>query len=170
MLPFPGGPFRIDLMGRPPRVGSFRQARQDAEHGVIGGVPCRIVDVGRLVDMKKTQRDRDYEVIGRLAAQAFRYADRHPEARQGLGPWLARELRSPELLLALADRWPKGRQMLRRAGRAASKLAAEGENEESIRLVLEMEAQEHKVKDRAYWRERLAELRKIRRLKRRPRG
>jgi hypothetical protein len=33
-----------------------------------------------------------------------------------------------------------------------------------------MEAQEHKVKDRAYWRERLAELRKIRRLKRRPRG
>jgi len=172
MLPFTGGAFRIDIMGRPPRVGDFRQAWRDAEEGQIGGAACKIVDVGRLVDMKKTQRDRDYEVIGRLAAQAFHYADRHPDARDALGPWVARELRSPELLVALAVRWPKGRQMLRCAGRPACDLAAEARRggEESIRRALDEEAQEYKGKDRAYWRERLAELREMRRrMKRRQR-
>ena len=165
MLPFKGGAFRIDIMGRPPRVGDFRQAWRDAEEGQIGGAACKIVDVGRLVDMKKTQRDRDYEVIGRLAAQAFHYADRHPEARDTLGPWVVRELRSPELLMALASRWPKGRRMLQRAGRPACELAGSLPcgDEESIHRALHEEAQEYKGKDRAYWRERLAELRELRR-------
>ena len=172
MLPFQGGAFRIDVMGRPPRVDDFRQAWRDAEKAQIGGVACKIVDVGRLVDMKKTQRDRDYEVIGRLAAQAFHYADRHPKARAALGPWLARELRSAELLLALARRWPNGRQVLRSSGRPVCDLAAEASrgSEGSIRCALDEEAEEYKRKDREYWRARLAELRGLRRrMKRRQR-
>ncbi|HKY39854.1 MAG TPA: hypothetical protein VJN18_28150 [Polyangiaceae bacterium] len=57
----------LDVMGQPPRVGSFSEAilrarRIATDHGLIP-----TVGIKDLVEIKKTQRASDYPIIGRLA-------------------------------------------------------------------------------------------------------
>jgi len=71
------GPRFLDVMGRPPRVGAFGAARRRAR---ILGSPwgkLPVVAIRELVELKKTRRLGDYEVISKLA----RISRRRPAAR-----------------------------------------------------------------------------------------
>lgn len=170
MIPADAGEYRLDLMGRPPRVGDFAQAWDDAVVVTVEGIQFRVLDIPRLVDIKKTQRPRDYDVICRLLEPLFEHACAHPEEQARIGPWLAKELRTPESLLAMAATWPQGPALLRASGRPACVLAAEhpeahqSQDERVLDAIvqeLRREQQALEDEDRAYWRRRLAELRRL---------
>jgi len=160
------GDFRIDILGRPPRVGSFLKAQSSAELTAIGGVSCRIVDLANLVKMKKTQRARDYEVIQRLVDAVFEYADTHPDEQNTLGPWLARELRTIDNLHRMAKKWKNGKNYLRQCERPICKAVLNMEhfnekNREYLLSILEKETRELQFRDREYWRQKMREIRGI---------
>ena len=173
MVPTEAGEYRVDIMCRPPRVDSFAEAWRDSVTVIVDDVEFRVLDIARLVDIKKTQRPRDYDVICRLLEPLFEYASEHPDQQKRLGPWLARELRYPEYLLAMAATWGKGQALLKAAGRRACQIAAERPDAhdtqdesvvDAVREELRLEQQALEDEDRAYWRERLAELRQLRRM------
>lgn len=92
---FRAGPIRArtDFVTRPPRIDSraLEGLWQDAERA-SGPIP--FVDVGTLIELKKTNRERDYAVIGELA----RLLDDPFQALQAS--------RSARDLLDLAQRYP----------------------------------------------------------------
>ncbi len=59
-------PIFLDVMGRPPRVGAFDDAhgRSRLFDTEWGRIPT--VSIPDLIELKKTQRPRDYPIIGRL--------------------------------------------------------------------------------------------------------
>ena len=167
MVPWGDGEIRIDLMGNPPRVGSFDAAMREATWATVQGVRFPVVDVPRLVAMKKTQRKRDEDVIGRLVDLVYAYGEGRAEARQRLCPFLARELRDPEKLKALRW-WPDGESCLKESRRPVAeeilRLPADGEEDFArARALLDEEARQWQEADRRYWRVRLEELRALRR-------
>jgi len=168
--------YRVDLMTHPPRVGAFDAAERDATESSVAGVRCPVVDLARLVELKKTQRDEDYPVIARLVSAIFRYLDGHPDERQRLGLWVCHESRSPEELLTIATEWPGGAAMLADTGRAAAVAAVEAASRRpfdwelaagEVGQALRREQDALQREDREYWRPRLAELRALHRADRR---
>jgi hypothetical protein len=69
VLPDPdsGSDVYLDVMGCPPRVGSFTDAKQRARDFDTRWGCLHTVGVTDLVEIKKTQRARDYPIISRLA-------------------------------------------------------------------------------------------------------
>lgn len=62
-----GGVLYLDVMACPPRVGPFREAWQRRSVFETQWGPLNTVSIVDLVELKKTQRPRDYPVISRLA-------------------------------------------------------------------------------------------------------
>jgi hypothetical protein len=56
----------LDVMGCPPRVGAFEDAQGRARFFETAWGPLNTVAIPDLVELKKTQRPRDYPIIGRL--------------------------------------------------------------------------------------------------------
>jgi len=67
LVPLKGGALYLDVMGRPPRVGGFQAAwkRSESMQTPWGRLP--VVSIQDLVELKKTNRPADYDVITRLA-------------------------------------------------------------------------------------------------------
>ncbi len=68
VVPIPGqAPLYLDIMGQPPRVRGFRQSARLGENieSPLGLLP--VVSIEDLVEIKKTNRPGDYDVITRLA-------------------------------------------------------------------------------------------------------
>jgi len=168
-LPHGAGNFRIDIMTHPPRTTGFEEAWQEAEKAEVYGIPCRVVDVSRLVDMKKTMRDKDYGVIDTLTSILLEYACKHPEAQSQFGPWLAMELRSAEGLIRMAKEFPSGLKFLSSTNRKAARLAcqvveanlSQPDDTKTIHEALDTETARLKAADREYWEPRLRELKAI---------
>jgi hypothetical protein len=57
----------LDVMGCPPRVGPFDNAWQRSRAFETEWGTLKTVDIVDLVELKKTQRPRDYPIISRLA-------------------------------------------------------------------------------------------------------
>ncbi|HEU5074658.1 MAG TPA: hypothetical protein VFU02_10800 [Polyangiaceae bacterium] len=57
----------LDVMGQPPRVGSFFEASTRAREFETDFGKLPTVGIKELVEIKKTQRPADYPIIGRLA-------------------------------------------------------------------------------------------------------
>lgn len=66
LVPSDEGTVYLDVMGQPPRVRTFSVARQRARvmKSPWGQIP--VVDIPELVEVKKTRRLADYEVISKL--------------------------------------------------------------------------------------------------------
>jgi hypothetical protein len=66
-----GEEFYLDIMGQPPRVASFPECMERAAslESEWGRLP--VIGISDLVEIKKTQRLRDYPVISRLALQSI---------------------------------------------------------------------------------------------------
>jgi len=97
---------RVDVMTRMRGVAPFPKlwARR-ASYEMADGTRLQVMSISDLVQAKKTQRDKDWPMIRRLV-EADYFRDRERATAAQVRFWL-RELRTPELLLEVARRWPK---------------------------------------------------------------
>ena len=152
---------RIDVMSTLRGVAPFAELW---ERRTSLEVEADIVDLLALEDLvaaKKTQRDKDWPMLRKLVERS--YCSRIADERPPLEFWL-RELRTPELLLAVANGYPDAARKAAEA-RPAVRAALTGSRDEVERLVAE-EEQEERRKDREYWgplRRELEDLRRARR-------
>jgi hypothetical protein len=163
VLPYGNGSFYLDLLGKPPRVGSFADAWRDATVVNWRGLGIRILDVRRLVDTKKTNRDQDYIVIQRLSELVYHQVRRDPKQQSAAQVWLLNELRTPRLLKTVALRWPGAKTALRKTTRHAALLAAANATLAEIQKALDEEKSKYQQANLDYWKTLLRELRQIKR-------
>ena len=123
------------------------------------GTAYEIISLPDLVQVKKTQRDKDWPMIRRLVEAHYFQWNKEAEAVQ-LNFWF-RELRTPELLIELAQAHPEVCESAARE-RGLLRLARPGPAEPLARA-LENEEKAEKDEDRLYWQPLKAELEKLRR-------
>jgi hypothetical protein len=150
---------RVDVMTRMRGVDAFPRlwARRNSVD-LPDGTRCQVMSLPDLVQAKKTQRDKDWPMLRRLVEAD--YFGRHERASaMRISFWL-RELRTPELLLEVARRWPqacarveKRRPLLRWARRAQA---------ERLALALATEERREREADARYWAPLKAELEALR--------
>lgn len=131
----------LDVMAVPPRVAPFAQAvrRATVMEGPHGRFP--VVSIPDLVELKKTQRFFDYDVISNLAARV----GRDPSSDGRLLAWAARNSFRAEDRAAF----------LRRLGRRATVAVC--------RAKIVAEVARLQTRDAAYWRRIVQDLRRLRR-------
>jgi len=149
---------RIDVMTKMRGVDGFaklwaRRTTVDLEDG-----RCEVMALPDLVKAKKTQRDKDWPMIRRLVEASWFEAGARP-ARARIDFWL-RELRTPELLLEAARRWPSACTRARRQ-RPLLKHAAGG-HEAQLVAALTAEEWTERQADAAYWKPLKEELERLR--------
>jgi len=139
---------RIDIMARMRGVDPFSKlwARRTSI-ALPDGTICNLLSLPDLVRAKKTQRDKDWPMLRRLVEVNFFENQERPRRAQ-IAFWLC-ELRTPELLINLARRFPsatkrasKDRPLLEHA--LAAKL-------EVLNSALRAEEDSERAADRAYW-------------------
>jgi hypothetical protein len=154
----------IDVMARLRGVPSFERLWERRTTIEAEGETIDMLSLPDLVLAKKTQRDRDWPMIRRLVERAF-YSTVEPSA-ESVNFWLA-ELRSPELLIEVAERYPAAAAQSPRP----AVQAALGRDRTAIEHRLEAEEKAERAADRLYWeplREELQQLRLARRNQPRP--
>jgi len=124
------------------------------------GMAVEVMALEDLVRAKKTQRDKDWPMLRRLLEA--HYFGHHERPRPSQVAFWMRELRTPELLIEAAGRWPTA---CARWGRDRPLLAlAAAEDQAGLAAALE---QAEREVDRSYWQPLKAELERLRRGKRR---
>lgn len=140
-LPARPDPVYLDIMGRPPRVGSFRSARKRAELMKTGWGVLPVVSIEDLIAVKKTRRLYDYEVISNLVRIRVSRSD---QPSRPLLEWAFRETFRAE------DR-------VEFAGQLGRTMAVA-----TVRRQIAREIPKCQERDVAYWRPILHELRDLR--------
>lgn len=165
-----GGPRYLDIMGRPPRVGAFTASfrRSQAMSSAWGTVP--VVDVPDLVELKKTRRLGDYDVISNLVRGRLQAKGTRPTAR--LLAWgLANSFRASDAAWIL-ESWPKARGIAAKSGRPGVQTLLrewrpgrplEAGSEARIQAAMTTEIALLQRKDFTYWSPIIGELREMRR-------
>lgn len=151
----------IDVMARPPRVGSFANARRRCELMESDWGTLPVVGIPDLIKLKLTRRLADYDVISSLVRV---HARRHHRERsmlawsvettfsvEDLAMWSATKAFSAALS---ASRRPSVRALIGRRGDGRV---------ERARLAMAREIAGHQAADVAYWRPIIDELRELRR-------
>jgi hypothetical protein len=150
---------RIDVMTRMRGVAPFAtlwSRRTSVE--LPGPTWCEVMGLPDLVQAKKTQRDKDWPMVRRLVeAHYFQHRDRATAAQ--IRFWL-RELRTPELLVESAGRWPATRRQQERQ-RGLLKLARPGQEPRLADALMREERAEREA-DARYWAPLKAELERLR--------
>ena len=96
---------RVDIMSRMRGVDPFpRLWTRRTTLTLPDGLACDLLSLPDLVQAKKTQRDKDWPMIRRLG-EANYFANREQPTEEQRLFWLA-ELRTPELLIDVARRFP----------------------------------------------------------------
>ncbi len=151
---------RLDIMTRLRGVDTFDQLWPRRTTLELGDEVLEVLALPDLVAAKKTQRDKDWPMIRRLVEVNYLTCE-DPPSPERLSFWLL-ELRTPEILLEVAEQWPDAARSLV-GQRSLLELAtpgalASGELGQALRE--EEEAERHA--DRVYWqplRKKLADLR-----------
>ncbi|HKX61225.1 MAG TPA: hypothetical protein VJS65_05265 [Verrucomicrobiae bacterium] len=159
----------LDIMGAPPRVGSFAPAAAEARSMDSEWGPLPTIGLRALVELKKTQRLEDYPIISKLAvawfdqpecandAEDFAWAlnnlftlpelrlffEEHPNAAAGMGHALASELNDFA-------------EQLKSTGDVSEELASRLNSGMQQRIGVLQQI------DREYWRQIIAELKQLR--------
>jgi hypothetical protein len=119
---------------------------------------CNLLSLPDLVQAKKTQRDKDWPMLRRLVEANYFQHRENPDPAQ-VKFWLL-ELRTPELLIELAKKYPHMcRELIRK--RILLSVARSGEESRIIEALSEEEKLERK-RDRMYWLPLRQELEKLR--------
>jgi hypothetical protein len=150
---------RVDLMAKMRGVDPFAKLwtrRTTIE--LQGGTRCDLLSLPDLVQAKKTQPDKDWPMIRRLVeAHYFDHRARPTPAQVRF--WM-RELRTPELLIAIAHRHPA---LCRRLAARRPLLAeAARAHEAGLTRALLAEETAERARDRRYWLPLRAELERLR--------
>jgi hypothetical protein len=150
---------RVDVMTRMRGLESFPKlwARRTSLQ-LPDGTRCEVMGLPDLVKAKKTQRDKDWPMVRRLMeAHYFQHREQATPARVRF--WL-RELRTPELLVETAQRWPRACVRQRRH-RSLLRLAQPRREPELAEALLREEWAERQA-DARYWAPLRAELERLR--------
>jgi hypothetical protein len=127
----------------------------------VAGEAVDLLSLEDLVTAKKTQRDKDWPMIRPLVEQSYFSPNAQPDPPVEF--WL-RELRTPELLIAVAARHPQTARRMADARRAVRDAIA-GEADNVSRALAEEEPEERR-KDRACREPLRRELEHLRRIRR----
>jgi hypothetical protein len=150
---------RVDVMSKMRGLDPFTKLwRRRTVIELPDGTACDLLSLPDLVQAKKTQRDKDWPMIRRLVeAHYFQHRDRPNRAHVKF--WL-RELRTPQLLVELAQTHPRlcrrlvpGRPLLASAilGQAAK-----------LETALRAEETVERKRDKLYWLPLRKELERLR--------
>ncbi|MBI4821016.1 MAG: hypothetical protein HY791_32450 [Deltaproteobacteria bacterium] len=162
----PGRPLAtyLDIMGRPPRVKSFeaasrRASKLETDWGVIP-----VVRIEELVELKKTRRMADYDVISRLVRIRL---EQGRVTLRTLRWALDNSFRVEDVLAILSDD-PRGRQIAARSRRAwvaklASCKAPGAADLDRAQDQLALELAQIQRSDVKYWSPVIEELKEMRR-------
>ena len=145
VIPARPAPVYLDVMGRPPRVGAYRQARRRAHEVATSWGRIPVISIPDLIALKRTRRLSDYEVISNLV-QARLAGERDPAPE--IWRWAYRNSYRVE------DRL----EMARRIGVPRSPAA--------LRREILAEVARRQAQDTAYWRSITADLRRLHRARR----
>jgi hypothetical protein len=140
----PGRPLEayLDIMAKPPRVGSFGPAKRRARRMRTDWGTLPVVHPVDLVEIKKTRRLADYDIITNLVSL---YLAETPEPSKAVLRWAAENCFRPEERAAILARIGRRQSV----AQCAQHIAQE---------VLNLQA-----RDRAYWSTIIRNLRKMRR-------
>jgi hypothetical protein len=159
----------LDVMGFPPRVGSFDAALAASRDIQTRWGDLHTVGIKDLVELKKTQRPRDYPIISRLALAYFDELAANP-APQDLA-WVLENIFSLPELLRLFIEHPEQVERLPPATpelvvRAARLMTQDGSLEQSLEDALEDWLDQRTLPlrraDRHFWRTVIDALRRLR--------
>ena len=158
---------RMDVMSKMRGVDAFAKLWQRRTTLQIpGGEKCDLLSLPDLVQAKKTQRDKDWPMIRRLVEAHFFQNQRKPKPVQ-IRFWF-QELRTPELLVEVAVRYPAiCRRMVRQRPLLAH--AQSGKMTELEQALLAEETAERQ-RDKEYWLPLRRELEKLRHGRTRPKS
>lgn len=146
---------RVDVMSKMRGVQPFSQLwRRRTVIELPDGTACDLVALPDLVQAKKTQRDKDWPMIRRLVEAHF-FQNRENSGLVRKKFWL-RELRTPELLIEVAQAEPGLCRQLTPARRLLAHALA-GSRPELEKALLAEELRERRA-DKRYWRPLLKEL------------
>jgi hypothetical protein len=149
---------RLDLMTRPPRLPDIEAVWDRRVEIELDIGPVTVVALEDLIQTKKTQRDKDWAIIGALVqADMIRHHQRPDPAR--IGFWL-REGREAAELISLAATFPDLATPLA-AERPVVASAQRGDRRE-VEFELAREQIEGKQADRDYWRPLQRQLEQMR--------
>lgn len=96
---------RVDVMSKMRGVDTFTKLwKRRTTLQIPGGEKCNLLSLPDLVQAKKTQRDKDWPMIRRLVEAHYFQNQTKPKPAQ-IRFWF-QELRTPELLVELARRYP----------------------------------------------------------------
>ena len=150
---------RVDVMSRLRGVEEFeslwtrRTTLTDTD-----GIVYELLGLPDLVRAKKTQRSKDWPMLQRLV-EAHYLQHRVAGTPEQQCFWL-HELRTPELLVEAAHRWPQPTEQVAR--QRPLLLLAKSEQLDPLREALAAEEQAERKDDRAYWQPLKAELERLR--------
>ena len=165
LVPMKGGPVYLDAMGHPPRVGGFSAAWRRSETMPTPWGRLPVVSIPDLVELKKTNRPADYDVITRLAMIRLGQEDKPSPA---LLRWTLDHLFRVEDLLEVLLRFGEGapppgmawirawQAVLRRGGRPTAP------HVDAAARRLGAKAQKLQARGRRYWIPLIDELRRLR--------
>lgn len=150
---------RVDVMSRLRGVEDFEVlwARRTTLTDTDGTV-YELLSLPDLVQAKKTQRSKDWPMLQRLL-EAHYLQHRATSTLEQWRFWL-RELRTPELLVEAAHRWPELAEQIA-SQRPLLLLAGAGQLDQ-LQEALSAEEQAERQHDRAYWQPLKAELERLR--------
>lgn len=163
------GEIFLDVMGHPPRVGSFAKSSATARLMETEWGTIRTIGIKPLVELKKTQRLEDYPIISKLALAWFD----QPECAQPAADflWALDNICTlPELAVFFTEH-PAAvgvatGQFHREAGEFGRQLLADGEVAEVVerRVGEQFQARISVLQqaDRQYWREIIRRLKELR--------
>ena len=150
---------RVDVMSRMRGVDPFERLwKRRTTIELSDGTRCDLLSLPDLVQAKKTQRDKDWPMIRRLV-EAHYFKNRGKPTPAQIRFWL-RELRTPQLLMEIAQRYSQPCRRLT-SGRPLLAAAATGETQEVERALMAEEAAERE-RDRLFWLPLRAELEALR--------
>ncbi|MGH7559279.1 MAG: hypothetical protein ACREMD_16145, partial [Gemmatimonadota bacterium] len=157
---------RLDIMTKMRGVDAFPELwERRTTFPLPEGLEVETMSLPDLVASKKTQRDKDWPMIRRLVEANYEQFFANP-SEERIRFWL-RELRTPELLVECAPRFPEAAGGM--TGERPAVAAALSGDETGVAVRLDEEREREMELDRAYWAPLRAELEALRRRKRKSR-
>lgn len=139
---------RLDVMAKLRNAPSFNELwKRRTTVAVDAGESYEIISLPDLVRIKKTQRDKDWLMLRRLV-EAHYFGRPHKPGAGKLDFWL-KEMRTPELLVDLAKKYPK--QTSHAARRRPLLVYALKGDELGLDAALKKEEGTERQADRRYW-------------------
>lgn len=152
---------RIDVMTRLRGVEPFPRLWARRTTFEFEDETLEVLSLPDLVAAKKTQRDKDWPMVRRLVDASY-LSHREEPTPERVEFWL-RELRSPELLVEVAESHPRALAEARRDRPLLEQATHEGLERGDLARALRAEEEAVRSEDEAYWRPLKQKLSRLRR-------